>query len=472
METVESFNDQSSTVRSQKSRITSLSTILGENPKVHSDKLGIRKFAKACSKPFSSWGNQSDDNQSSLNLDKAVSQLPDDKISQGQAFNETKSINNDESLQDISTKMESFSLRNMTRRYMKKSQPNVALSEAEVSNWKSNFDEAANEEPQAQIQMQNTHSEQHHLQQVPNFSHDSQELLPQPQPLGERRSYLQTNSNIANIINPAEKNLDITSIVNGIEQVEIKFENFSNSDLEFGRRVVRFKNFPFNVSIKAVVAQLCGGPLEKVEVVTKANISYSPSFESGKMPLRNCFLDVWFLNSDDARKFMEFTRTGLFLVNGNNFQPEWAPTHIQNQQRIDYSDINSIRYTYPFHEATPTDISEEMIINQARRCIIMKKYISKKGNKSVKSHYPDALDNFSRINFEAMKKDFLQFGAVLEFYPVVSKKLCFIVHFFEVQSAIEAKRCFDDELSDFHEKWRGWTIWYGTDPSEKPCIET
>lgn len=464
MEAVDIYNDQPSTVRSQKSRITSLSTFLGENQKVHSDKLGIRKFAKACSKPFSSWGYQSDDNQSSITNEKPINHMTDDK-SQAHFVEEAKSLNNE------STKMEPFSLRNMTRRYMKKNQLNVPLSEAEVDNWKSHFDELTNnDDHHTQIQTQNTRSEQLPLNQAQSTQQHSYQ-----QPLGEKKPFLLTNDNISNITGPGVTDmgldLDIRFLINGIEEVDLKFSNFNNAELEFGKRVVRFKNFPFNVSVKAVVSQICGGPLEKVEIISKPGMLCPSDLENGKFPLRNCCLDIWFLSPDEANRFMTFTRTGLFLVNGHNFQPEWAPAHNQNRQRINYSDLNSIKYSYPFHDAAPTSISDEMIINQARRCIIMKKLIAKRGNKSSKHHYTDPLENFSRMNFEAMKKDFLQFGAVLEFYPVVSKKLCFIVHFFEVKSAIDAKHSFDDELSNFHEKWRGWTIWYGADPSEKPCID-
>jgi hypothetical protein len=58
----------------------------------------------------------------------------------------------------------------------------------------------------------------------------------------------------------------------------------------------------------------------------------------------------------------------------------------------------------------------------------------------------------------------------LEITPVISKKLCLAIHFYDTVSAINAKKEFDGKTTEIYEKYKDWTLWYGKDLCDTPCL--
>ncbi|KAH3678395.1 hypothetical protein WICMUC_001412 [Wickerhamomyces mucosus] len=433
MEVVQSsFNDQSNNFRINKVKNAAMSTLLGDNPKSnsHSDKLGVRRLAKACSKSFGSWnGNDEPDEFSRSESNSFINEL---EVSGTQ-------VN--------SSKTHLFSLRNITWRNHVKKAPDPQL---DINNWKSNFKEYNNK------------TENPSKPQIIGESNGSPPV---------HKSHSKSNENLISIVQ--ELKLDPKFELLPIEKNSVEtFNNlrFTPLNLEVGKRILRFKNFPSNVGLKAVIAQLCGGPLEKIELLRKQS-DINKIEKIGNFPLKNHYLDVWYLKPEDAKEFYNFTKSGIFMVNGHNLQPEWAPPHNKRIQSINYTDIYSIKYGLPYHEEPWNDLEDEMMVNKARRCLIMKNSVPSKKSITASNYYSSSNLHYSELELFDIKKDFEQFGVILEVYPAVSKKLSLIIHFFDTRAAIDAKRAFDDELSDFHARYEDWTICYGKEPAERPCID-
>jgi len=226
-----------------------------------------------------------------------------------------------------------------------------------------------------------------------------------------------------------------------------------------GRRVVQLKNFSSFVGIKSVLAQVCGGPLERVAIIRSGSSSSQQlQLQTNYNQLKNNTLELWFLYPHDADSFMTFCSSGMFLINGFHYEPQWAPKHHQHKPHETY------------HLQPDESVSEQMINHGARRCLILKKYIPKRVKPSSKHLYPSPNSHLSELNIEEIKFDFTTFGKIIDVTPVISKKLCVAIHFFDVESAINAKKSFLDHSSGFYMKYREWTLWYGKDPAEKPCI--
>lgn len=218
-----------------------------------------------------------------------------------------------------------------------------------------------------------------------------------------------------------------------------------------GRRVVQLKNFPANIGLKSLILQVCGGPLEKI-VVHKGQ----------QLDINNCrSIEFWFFKSEDAEAFFKYSLTGMFLINGSHYAAEWSLPHSS--------------YAYGvYHEEVDDLIFEEFTKNNARRTLILKKIIKKSSSskkKSTSRHYPSPKSHLSEIDLDDIIQEFSKFGEIFEISPVVSRKLCIAIHFFNVKSAISAKREFEDDASELHAKYTDWLIWYGKDPVDRLCFQ-
>lgn len=207
------------------------------------------------------------------------------------------------------------------------------------------------------------------------------------------------------------------------------------------KRVVVLTNIPPNSGINSILSQVCGGPLEKVIYNSTSDISS---------------VELYFIFPDHARRFHNYgSMSGMFIVNGWRLQSEWATqknTENGSDALISKSVLNDV-------------------LHGARRTLILAKVIPKKVNRSEKRmFYPDPVLHFSK-DFQALdiRLDFLEFGEILEISPVISKRLCFCIHFADVRSAVKAKHECETDGTTMFLKYCDWTAWYGKDIADKLC---
>lgn len=211
--------------------------------------------------------------------------------------------------------------------------------------------------------------------------------------------------------------------------------------VNMGKRVLVFKKASPFVGIKSVLAQVCGGPLQKCVV------------NSRELTAKELSVELWFLKPEHLEDFFQFTRSGLFLVNGFHHYVGWGDQH---------DALGS------YHEPPPKEIEQLMTEHEASRCLVMKKYVRKA--KTPARYYPLPAEHFSPLNVSQIRRDLEQFGDIVEVCPMISKKLCLSVQFFDVESAILAKRALDSTEHRLGSLYKDWSVFYGKDVTDKPVV--
>lgn len=211
------------------------------------------------------------------------------------------------------------------------------------------------------------------------------------------------------------------------------------------RRIIVIRNLLTACGVKSTLSQVCGGPLERIV------------FHEHK---KGSEIELYFLFPEHARKFYEFgSNTGLLVLNGTHLTVEWAnKTNVQGLEHI--------------HPTIPNYLKHEVDYFGARRCLIFSKSVPEKSNRhSQVMHYPSPRTHLSKdLNIEEIEKDFAAFGEIVEIASVISRKLCFCLHFADIRSAIIIKKECETEGSTLNAKYNAWSIWYGKDPTDKPCL--
>lgn len=192
--------------------------------------------------------------------------------------------------------------------------------------------------------------------------------------------------------------------------------------------------FPINVGINMILDSISGGPLETV---------YPEVTEKGKDTIITSVY-VCFLKSQDAQEFYVYSQTGLFRICQNAIKAQWL-----NQNYI-HSPISGV--------------IEDEVEKGASRCLVLKKvdrFITTKKSRP----------ELCNLNIQELHDDFSQFGQIAEITPAISRKLCVSIHYFDIRSAIFAKD--EQELtgSEINLKYSDWKIWYGKDPTDRPCLK-
>ncbi|ODV95505.1 hypothetical protein PACTADRAFT_50220 [Pachysolen tannophilus NRRL Y-2460] len=161
---------------------------------------------------------------------------------------------------------------------------------------------------------------------------------------------------------------------------------------------------------------------------------------------------------------MEYATTGMFIVNGYHIQPSWANSNVLNIEDSNY-----------FHQPVPAFLGNEMELNGARRSLILKKQIN--ASRSIRSktspkyrHFPSPKSHLSEFDCEETRRIFSKYGEIVDIAPVISRKLCFSVHYFDVRGSISAKIDLETPGSELYNKYSEWTVWYGKDPCDRPCF--
>ncbi|CDK25680.1 unnamed protein product [Kuraishia capsulata CBS 1993] len=231
-----------------------------------------------------------------------------------------------------------------------------------------------------------------------------------------------------------------------------------NPPKDIPRRVVSLYSLPEKASLSCILAQVRGGPLERIGV----RYGSGDVMDDEPVDWSSAIVDLHFWRPTDADAFMEYATTGMFMINGKHVKAEWGATTVDQESS----------------ESTGSAL-ELMADSGARRTLIFKKLIQRKISKhalNVSSRgYPSPTSHLSTdFDIDEVVKDFQQYGEIVEIAPVISRKLCFAVQFNDVRAAIMAKYDCENvestnEYSPLFDKYKKWNVWYGKDPADKPC---
>ncbi|GMM37511.1 Ssp2 protein [Saccharomycopsis crataegensis] len=259
-----------------------------------------------------------------------------------------------------------------------------------------------------------------------------------------------------NLSNRDKKPLeDNKNIVNISQTLETLFPgNFAKKAIQVdpGREMI-LTGFPKNVNVNSILGFIAGGVIERIvpEIVK----------EGKDIVVNNLYL--CFTKAKDAEDFFNFSKTGLFVVCGENIKVRWT---------------GSCKYRYcneipKINELSSSFIESEVNIG-ACRCLIIKKLTNRcqksKQRSAYYRNYGISRPYCDDFDIKEVEKDFSQYGEIVEITPAISRKLCVSIHYYDIRSAILAKKEKETTTSKLHAKYSDWAIWYGKDPADKPCI--
>ncbi|CUM66459.1 uncharacterized protein PRCAT00004123001 [Priceomyces carsonii] len=227
---------------------------------------------------------------------------------------------------------------------------------------------------------------------------------------------------------------------------EIKLQNKPSLETLASRRIIVVKNIPPGAGINGFLAQVCGGPLERVVFHELRQFSTA---------------ELHFIFSEHARKFYSYgTDTGLLVLNGIHLRLEWADG--TNTEDLDI-----------IHPSIPRYLMNEIIDYGSRRCLIFSQVIpGKQIRHDKKLHYPNPETHFSRdLKVEDIRRTFSIYGELIDIASVISRKLCFSLHFADIRSAVIAKKECQTPGTEVNSKYGHWTVWFGNDHTDRPCLQ-
>lgn len=218
------------------------------------------------------------------------------------------------------------------------------------------------------------------------------------------------------------------------------------------RRVVIFSGMPPTIGIQSLLNQVQGGPLE--------NILIMDEFSAGKMTKR---IELHFIHHKDAMKFVTYGRSHLFQVNGQHFTPKWASKKINKKSNESLNQVKEFLYDYMREHSTTN-------YEGACRSLILKKI----GKGSIYQHCHDStvVPDIVHIDINEIEKDFEMFGKIIEVVPMVSKKICLQIYYYDIRSAIKAFNNYETSYCYLNEKYSSeWSIWFGKDITDRPYVQ-
>lgn len=241
-------------------------------------------------------------------------------------------------------------------------------------------------------------------------------------------------------------------------------------------RVIALTNINIRMSMGNLLTQVYGGPLERIETHNRGNYQMiTPSLvfkshTSTNTPTDWSAIDIllYFHKHEDAQDFYDYSKTGMFIVNGTHLDSHWV--HYEE-------DIGDEREVLDKMENTN---------EKARRVLVFKKPVSNKRHRTAyeRRHWPDPISHFTKdFNYEQVRSDFEKYGGLVEVMPVISRKTCFGVQFMDVRTAMKVKHIIQANSEDYprfsdspemdatlHEKYKDWYVWFGTDPCDKAVV--
>lgn len=224
--------------------------------------------------------------------------------------------------------------------------------------------------------------------------------------------------------------------------VEAEFVNntspkeVENQIKDKGSTKICFENLPQGTSISSVVSQISGGALKSIKVVDHVK---------GTPKRKNIYIE--FKDKENTKKFLTYCNTTHFKINGCHFKPR---SSFDNFVQIP---LNNTRFYN---------------VNDISRSVVLKQH-SNRVRKIPRFHGYDT--PLYPLNIVDIKKDFSIFGDIIEVSPLISRKLCVSIFYSNISSAIQAIEEYQRDGSLISRKYaKGWTIWFGKDTTDTPCL--
>lgn len=210
-------------------------------------------------------------------------------------------------------------------------------------------------------------------------------------------------------------------------------------------------NIAGTTSLSAILARVCGGPLESVVLLDQHTLQPVEIEWACPTTCTDRIVQLQFDTHQSAVTFFEYASTLAFKINGQHPTASWLPSQDQSDEQSDCMDEPE----------------------SARRVLVFKRPLSHKQRVVSKTQrpYPDAIQNYSaQFDIHEAVRDFSRFGRILDATPVISRKLCFGIQFADVTSAMMAKYSMAaGSESEISRKYSDWYVWYGKDPTDRPA---
>lgn len=226
------------------------------------------------------------------------------------------------------------------------------------------------------------------------------------------------------------------------------------------RKVLILYNIPAKTAVDSILQAVYCGPIEKVVKVVDISNKYLIKY-----------LELHFIKNADAELFFQYAQTGNFLVNGQFLLCQWGNKKINQTSVSEFCKIESL--VFPKNEQVYSQHGGSNIRTGARRCLILKKnnLEAKEEFENKNSNYHLYSPNLSSIDLDTIIEDFKLFGDIINITPVISRKSCISINYYDIRSAIQAKTAFEIIDSKINKKYSAeWVVWYGKDVNDKPCI--
>ncbi|SCU79823.1 LAFA_0B05820g1_1 [Lachancea sp. 'fantastica'] len=232
----------------------------------------------------------------------------------------------------------------------------------------------------------------------------------------------------------------------------------NDSDFEFGPamgnveiaetgRVLQLSNLPRNCGLLSLLSQITGGPLERIDVLN------DPQDQSVIKAIR-----LNFISDEDAQRFMHFGQSENLHINGYSLAPEWVLPSMNYHLNGNFGTRND--------EVHGTGASTNTTETTPRRCIIVKKT----GHKEHLRSRQLSSKKLCQFDIGELKRDFAEFGKIAEVTPMISRKLCVSISYFDIRSAMNVIASYENPSTYMNRKYyREWSINYGRDITERPC---
>ncbi|SCV05809.1 LANO_0H15654g1_1 [Lachancea nothofagi CBS 11611] len=223
----------------------------------------------------------------------------------------------------------------------------------------------------------------------------------------------------------------------------------SESSETSAERVVQLCNLPKDFGLQSLISQVYGGPLEKINL---CNDPHNLSVING--------VQLHFASSQAAKSFMLYGQTNHLNINGHILKPEWALKH--------NSDLFDVNREMMKVSANENNVKESLDGLGVRRCLIVKK--TGHSNHSRSRHVYSSRQSLCQFDVKELRKDFEEFGKIVEITPMISRKLCVSISFFDTRSAMSVLESYEKPNSYMNLKYnRDWSITYGRDVTDRPC---
>ncbi|OBA28139.1 hypothetical protein HANVADRAFT_51848 [Hanseniaspora valbyensis NRRL Y-1626] len=226
------------------------------------------------------------------------------------------------------------------------------------------------------------------------------------------------------------------------------------------RKVLIIRDIPSRIDIDTILQAVYCGPIEKIVKVLNS--------ENNELIK---YLELHFMKNEDAELFYQYAQTGNFLINGQFLECQWGSKMINEVSVEDFGRIESL--VFPPNEQVYSQHGGSTIRTGARRCLILKKnnVEPKKNHGSENNPYHLYSPNLADFDLSEVIKDFKVYGDIINITPVISRRLCISINYYDIRSAIQAKISFEKNNSNINKKYSAnWVIWYGKDVNDKPCI--